>query len=123
MKYLASLLYVLGPLSVGALALLLAALGRRLGEALELPPYYRLYYVSFALFLLPLPAMWIIVFTGAWGMPDPSPKTGMAIKLAAASLPIAVAFSLALVATARYWGWLWGELGRARDGKGGGDGD
>ncbi len=117
MKYLASLLYVVGPLSVGVLVMLLAALGRRLGEALELPPYYRLYYVSFALFVLPLPALWIILFTGAWGAPHPAPEAGMALKLATLSAPAAVAVTFALYATARYWGWIWGELGR-KEGRG-----
>lgn len=121
MKYLASLLYIAGPLSVGLLVVLLAILGRRLGEALELPPYYRLYYVSLAFFLVPLPVGWIILFTGAWGMPDPTPNASIALRLAVASVPMTIAATFAVYATARYWGWIWGELGRSRGGKEGRD--
>ncbi|MBC7229837.1 MAG: hypothetical protein H5T74_05540 [Actinobacteria bacterium] len=114
MSYLSSALYVVGPISVAVLLLLLAAMGKRLGQALELPPYYRLYYVSFFFFVAPLPAAWILLLTGAWGLPDPEPLTGLIIKIAVASIPMGLAITFALIASARYWGWIWGELARSR---------
>jgi hypothetical protein len=119
MKYLASSLYVIGPLSVGVLLVLLSVLGKRLGEALELPRYYRLYYVSLLFFLLPLPIAWLLLLTRAWGLPDPAPDTGMIIMIAVASIPLSIGITFALFATAKYWGWIWGELRRSR-GKGSG---
>ncbi|NPV59792.1 MAG: hypothetical protein HPY75_09020 [Actinobacteria bacterium] len=114
MNYLSSALYIVGPLSVAVLLLLLGAMGKRLGQALELPPYYRLYYVSLFFFIAPLPAAWILLLTGAWGLPDPDPSTGLIIKIAVASIPMGIAITFALIATARYWGWIWGELYRSR---------
>jgi hypothetical protein len=119
MNYFASALYIIGPLSVAALQVLLLLLGKRLGQALELPPYYRLYYASLFFFLLPLPAAWVLLLTKAWGLPEPALNTGMAIKLAVASIPLTIGITLAVIATAKYWGWIWGELGRARKKEGG----
>ncbi len=119
MNYLASTLYIIGPLAVAVLLLLLTALGKRLGQALELPPYYRLYYLSLVFFLLPLPAAWILLLTGAWGLPEPAASTGLIIKICVASIPMAIAITFALYATAKYWGWIWGELGRSNKGGGG----
>lgn len=114
MNCLASALYIIGPLSVGVLLLLLTSLGKRLGEALELPPYYRLYQVSLLFFLLPLPASWILLLTGAWGLPEPELKTGLIIKVVVASIPLTIGITLAVFATAKYWGWIWGEFERSR---------
>jgi len=119
MNYLASALYIIGPLAVSVLLVLLMVLGRRLGQALELPPYYRLYYAALVFFLLPLPAAWILLLTKAWGLPEPATDTGFIIKICVASIPMAIAITFALYATAKYWGWIWGELARSRgkDGK------
>jgi hypothetical protein len=114
MNYLASTLYIIGPLAVGALLILLMVLGKRLGQALELPPYYKLYYVSIIFFLLPLPAAWVLLVTKAWGLPEPALTTGLIIKIAVASIPLTIAITFAVFATAKYWGWIWGELGRSR---------
>jgi hypothetical protein len=119
MNYFASALYIIGPLSVVALLVLLMMLGKRLGQALELPPYYRLYYAAFFFFLLPLPAAWVLLLTKAWGLPEPALNTGLAIKLVVASIPMTVGITLAVIATAKYWGWIWGELGRSRRKEGG----
>ncbi len=121
MNYLASSLYIIGPLAVGVLLILLMALGKRLGQALELPAYYKLYYASILFFLLPLPVAWILLITKAWGLPDPAPDTGMAIKIAVASIPMTIAITFAIYPTAKYWGWIWGELKRSRDEGGGQD--
>jgi len=122
MNYLASALYIIGPLAVGLLVVLLAVLGKRLGQALELPPYYRLYYVSIFFFIIPLPVAWILLITGAWGLPEPSQPTGMIIKLAVASVPLTIAITFAVFATAKYWGWIWDELRSSRRKDGGQDG-
>ncbi len=119
MRYLASALYIIGPVSVGVLMVLLRKLGKRLGEALELPPYYRLYDLALAFFVIPLPAAWVLLLTGAWGLPEPTPDAIMIIKLAVASVPLTIGITLAVYATAKYWNWIWGELGPAQ---GGGDG-
>lgn len=114
MNYLASALYIVGPISVGVMAVLLLVMGRRLGQALELPPYYRLYYVAIFFFLLPLPVAWVLLITEAWGLPNPDPQTGLVIKLLVASIPLTIAITFVVWATAKYWSWIWGELGRSR---------
>ncbi|MDI7252510.1 MAG: hypothetical protein QME89_08120, partial [Actinomycetota bacterium] len=100
---------------------LLMSLSRRLGEALEIPPYYRLFGLSVFFFLLPLPVSWTLLMLGAWGLPEPDPRTGLVIKLLVASIPMTVAISLALPTVARYWSWIWGELRGARPEEGEGD--
>jgi len=115
MNYLGSAIYIIGPLAVVVLLLLLMVLGKRLGQALELPPYYRLYYLALIFFGLPLPAAWILLLTKAWGLPEPAAETGLIIKICVASIPMAIAITFAAYATAKYWGWIWGELGRSRE--------
>lgn len=119
MKYLAVALYIIGPFSVGVLQVLLMMLGKRLGQALELPPYYRLYYVSLFFFIMPLPVALILLFTKAWGLPEPTADAGMIMKVAVASIPLTIGITLAVIATAKYWGWIWEEL-RHSGGKEGG---
>lgn len=121
MIYLSSSLYILGPLSVGTMLLLLMALSRRLGEALEMPPYYRLFGLAIFFFLLPLPVSWILLLLKAWGLPEPEPRTSLAIKLVVASFPMTIAISFALPTVARYWNWIWAELRGTRREGGGGD--
>lgn len=110
MIYLSSSLYIIGPLSVAAMLMLLMSLSRRLGEALEMPPYYRFFGVAVLFFLLPLPVSWALLMLKAWGLPEPDPRTGLAIKLVVASIPMTIAISFALPTVARYWSWVWGEL-------------
>jgi len=121
MNYLAITLYIIGPLSVVGLLVLLMALGKRLGQALELPRYYKLYYVAIVFFLIPLPVAFILLLTKAWGLPDPAPDTGLIIKMAVASIPLTIAITFATYATAKYWGWIWEELRRSRGKDGGKD--
>ena len=121
MNYLTSALYIIGPISIGVMAALLLVMGRRLGQALELPPYYRLYYVSIFFFLLPLPVVWILLVTKAWGLPNPDTQAGLVLKLLVASIPLTIAVTFVVWATAKYWGWIWGELGSSRGGDGGED--
>lgn len=120
MIYLSSALYIIGPLSVGIMLLLLLAMSRRLGEALELPRYYRLFFVSVFFFLIPLPIAWVLLLLKAWGLPEPEPFAALVIKILVASIPMTIAITFALVAVSRYWGWIWGEL-LGSDRKEGGD--
>ena len=110
MDYIASGIYIIGPLAVAIMLLLLAIMGKRLGEALELPPYYRLYYVAVCFFIIPLPVSWFLLVTEAWGLPHPEPVTSLAIKMLVAVLPMTISITFAVVATAKYWSWIWGEL-------------
>lgn len=102
MQYLAAVLCVIGPLGEAIMLLLLMVMGKRLGKALEMPPYYRFYLAAVFFFLLPLPVSWILLLLQSWAAPHPSPDTVLAIKIAAASLPMTVAVTLALFPTAKY---------------------
>ena len=115
MNYVACALYIIGPLSVGAMLLLFMVMGKRLGEALELPRYYRHYLFALFFFLLPLPVAWTLLLVKAWGLPNPDPETGLVMKIIVASIPMTIAISFAIWATAKYWGWIWGELFRSRE--------
>ncbi|MDY6795631.1 MAG: hypothetical protein SWK76_10200 [Actinomycetota bacterium] len=119
MEYLASALYIVGLLSFGIMLLFLMAMGKRLGEALEMPHYHRLYLVSILFFIIPLPAAWILLLTNAWNLPDPGTETGLIIKILVASVPMTLAITPAVYATAKYWSWIWGEL-KGSDEEGGG---
>ncbi len=110
MIYLSSALYIIGPLSVGTMLMLLMVMSRRLGEALELPPYYRLFFVSVFFFILPLPVAWVLLLLKAWGLPQPEPLATLVIKILVASIPMTIAITFALFAVSKYWGWIWGEL-------------
>ncbi len=122
MKYVATAIYMIGPLAVMVMLALMASMSRRLGQALELPPYYRLYYVSLLFFFIPLPAAWVLLVTEAWGLPDPEPLTGLILKVLVGSVPMSIAVTFALVATAKYWSWIWKELRQPEKDPGGGDG-
>lgn len=121
MRYLASAIYIVGPLAVVVMMLLFLSMSRRLGAALELPPYYRLYFLAFFFFFIPLPSAWVLLVTNAWGLPDPEPLAGLIIKIAVASIPMGIAITFAVIATAKYWGWIWGELRRTKKSGGGED--
>lgn len=110
MIYISSALYIIGPLAVGVMLLLFMILSRRLGEALETPPYYRLFVVAVFFFLIPLPVAWTLLLLKAWGLPEPDPRTGLVIKVVVASIPMTIAITFALLATVKYWSWIWGEL-------------
>jgi predicted permease len=110
MGYLFSVIYILNSLAVAAMLLLFMAMGKRLGEALELPRYHRLYVFGALFLLLPLLIMCILLLVKAWGLPNPDAATSMIIKVTAVSLPLAIGITLAVYATAKYWGWIWDEL-------------
>jgi hypothetical protein len=114
MNYLSSALYIFGPLAFCVMLVLFAVMGKRMGQALELPPYYRLYYVSIIFLLLPLPIVWILLATKAWGFPDPDLQATLIIKIVIAAIPTVIAITFALWATVRYWGWIWDEIGGPR---------
>lgn len=119
MDYLSSAIFTIGLLGEASMFVLLIILGKRLGQALELPSYYRLYWVAVLLLLLPLPLCWALFVAKAWGLPEPGAESVFPLKVMVALLPTAIAVTFALFSTARYWSWIWEELRRA--GKGGGD--
>lgn len=119
MTYFSSTLFIIGPLSEAIMLMLLMVLSKRLGHALETPPYYRLYLAAVLFLLLPLPAAWILLLTGAWGLPESDPQTILILKVFFTLIPMAIAITFALLVTAKYWHWVWGELQGSR-GKGGG---
>lgn len=118
MTYFSSTLFIIGPLSVGIMLILLMVLSKRLGHALETPPYYRLYLAAVLFLLLPLPAAWILLLTGVFGLPESDPQTTLILKIFLTLIPMAIAITLALLVTAKYWHWVWGELqgSRGKDG-------
>jgi hypothetical protein len=118
MEYLSSAIFILGLLAEASLFILFVIMGKRLGQALELPPYYRFYWFAVILFLLPLPAGWILLATNAWGLPHPGEQNVFMIKVFAVMVPTAIGVTLAVFPTAKYWGWIWGALresGRKED--------
>lgn len=119
MEYLSSALFAIGPIAIAVMLILLRTMGKRLGQALELPPYYRLYAIAVFFFLIPLPLIWILLALNAWGLPDSKADTILLAKIAVFSLPMAIAITLAVYATAKYWSWIWEEL-RSSGRRGGG---
>jgi hypothetical protein len=110
MDYISSAVFILGPLAEASLFILFVIMGKRLGQALELPPRYRLYWFAVALFLLPLPLGWILLATKAGGLPQPGEHNVFLIKIFAAMVPTAIGLTLAVFPTAKYWNWIWREL-------------
>ncbi len=119
MTYLASLLFVLGPFSVGAMTVLLTILSKRLGHAMEMPPYHRLYLVAIIFLFLPIPLVLGLSLGGVWELTQGDPLRNTMMKTLATFIPMTIAITLALMATVKYWHWVWGELRNPR-GKGGG---
>ncbi len=85
--------------AVSVIMAVLASLSQRLGEALKIPPFYRLFYLGIAL-----------IITGA--------ISGAAANAAGAAGDAMVQFSLAIrfvsgllavFASLRYWRWLFAE--------------
>jgi hypothetical protein len=83
--------------------LVLASLSQRLGEALKIPPYYRVLFVTTA-----------VVFV-AFGL-DTFRETLNAPLLQITAIAMrAVATSVAVVVSLRYWRWVFSEFfGRGR---------
>ena len=105
-------LYMMGHLALAILLLLLRSMGKRLGKALEMPPYHRLYLASVFLLLFPLPVYWALVLAKGDPFFGPSYQAVMATKLLLASLPSAAGLTVAIYPTAKYWKWIWKELAR-----------
>lgn len=110
MQYLSSAVFIIGLLAEASLFVLFIVMGKRLGEALELPSYHRFYWVAIILLLLPLPFAWVLLMTKAWGFPEPGAESIFAIKVLVALLPTSLAVTFAVFPTAKYWNWIWGEL-------------
>jgi hypothetical protein len=79
------------------LMVILAYLSKRLGEALKIPPYYRLFYAT-ALLVLVASGLDTLEQTAHAGL---LPKITMAVR--------AVSAAAALVVCLPYWKWLFSE--------------
>ncbi|OFW59358.1 MAG: hypothetical protein A2W01_09065 [Candidatus Solincola sediminis] len=110
MEYLSSAVFIIGLLAEVSLFALLIVMGKRLGQALELPSYHRFYWMAMLVLLLPLPFAWIFLATKAWGFPEPGTQSVFAIKVLAALIPTSLAITFAVFPTAKYWDWIWKEL-------------
>ncbi len=107
MKALWVVLYALAPLSMAVLLTVLALLGRRLGQALEMFPYYLLYIAGAVLFVAPSITGLVIDLVWSEGGME---TTLLAVKAFVILLPQAIALGLAAFATTKYWRWIWKEL-------------
>ncbi len=83
-------------ITLSAVAFMLRALSRKLGDALHMKKYYYLYDASVAVFAIALAMMLLSYPEGAWSLP------GRILFLAGAVLMSAI--------TARYWGWIIPEI-------------
>ncbi len=100
----------LGTLSLAFFFGVMAKLGKRMGEALHIDSYYRLYWAAAALSAFPVPAGWLAFITGLGGIPDVSETAVFQVDALLFLLPLCIGASLALYATLRYWKWVWPEL-------------
>ncbi len=112
MKAFSVVLYALAPLSVAALLMVLGVLSRRLGQALEMRRYYRLYIAGAALFVVPAIAGLIINLVLSGG--DSADSSLLIVKAFVIFLPQALGLGLAAFATSKYWHWIWRELAAGR---------
>ncbi len=119
MRSLWTALSCLAPLSLAFCFTVLARLGRRMGEALRVRPFYLMYLAAAALMAAAVAAALAAGAAGWW-----SASEGGAAMCAALGvmLPFSAACGLALYATMRYWSWIWPELrAMSRSRKGGGE--
>ena len=109
----------LAPLTLTLTYLLLAGLGKRMGEALRMPPLYRLYGAAAALALLATAASLVAGASGWWEGSPAGAASGAALLV---FLPLAAGACMATYPTMRYWKWVWPELRSSRSaGRDGGD--
>jgi dolichyl-phosphate-mannose--protein O-mannosyl transferase len=76
----------------------MAKLSKRMGDAMQIKPYFYLYYVGILFFVLA--SGYTLVFQ--------STDAGFAHMVS--NLLLAIGMTFALVATVKYWGWLIKEL-------------
>lgn len=84
---------------------ILYGLSRRLGEAMQIKPYYHLYSISFALILLSILAQINLIFNSITISEIQNLQIFVLINLL---LAIGVTFSI--IACLKYWGWLLKEI-------------
>lgn len=85
-------------MSFSAVLYIMAKLSKRLGEAMQIKPYFYLYYAGILFFVFALG--YNLVFRTA----DPY------LTHMVSNLLLAIGMTLGLVATVKYWGWLIKEL-------------
>lgn len=100
----------LAPLSLAFTFVVLARLGKRMGEALHTRGFYLFYWAAAAFCGLPVVGGWIVYAAGVGGFPDVSEISAIRFIVLLFLLPVCVGVSLALFATLRYWKWVWPEL-------------
>jgi hypothetical protein len=110
MSVLMSLLSSLGPLALAFSFVVMALLGRRMGEAMHARRYYLLYWAGAALCALPVVGGWFAWAAGLGGFPDLSEPASYRLASLLFLLPTCVGATLSLYATLRYWKWVWPEL-------------
>jgi hypothetical protein len=79
-------------------------LSRRLGEAMQIKPYYHLYSIGFAFILLSILAQINLIFNSI----NFFDQNSLIIVLINLLLAIGVTFSI--IACLKYWGWLLKEI-------------
>ncbi len=110
MIYLAATLSALSPLATGTMFLIFSSLGRRMGEALQMPRFYLLYWAGAIFFCVPVLVGVPLYFARVWGMPQPPELTVYKLKALVLFLPMCIGSSMAFYASVRYWNWVWPEL-------------
>ena len=89
--------WAIAVISFAGVLYIMAELSKRLGVAMQIKPYFKIYYVS--ILLLGLAVVYILAF-------DPHQGATAAV----ANALFATGMTLGLVATVKYWGWLIKEL-------------
>lgn len=97
--------FSLGVLSAVVLALVLARLSRKLGEAMKLPSYYYCYYVAVAFFLLTIGLRWWETSHGHYGV-----AMSYIVTFALDTLSFFAGITMVFLTSFKYWGWLKDEL-------------
>ncbi len=119
MSFLWGSLACLMPLSLCLSFLLLAGMGRRMGEALRMPRLYLFYPAAAALAIVAALAMLAAGAAGWWESGSAGSARGAALLVL---LPLAASACMAAYPTMRYWRWIWPELRSSRPSeRGGGD--
>lgn len=80
---------------------ILYGLSRRLGDAMQIKPYYHLYSIGFAFILLSILAQINLIFNSMTFSQIQNPQIIVIIYLL-----LAIGVTLSLIACVKYWGWL-----------------
>ncbi|WP_162909481.1 hypothetical protein [Aggregatilinea lenta] len=101
MENVLALLSVAAPLALIYGLYVMAQISQRFGAVTKRPPYYRWFYVSMALMLLP-----VVMRLLAPGMGDDGVIYDDSIDAFLVTIPLVLSLALALGTAWRYWDWL-----------------